>query len=115
MFELFADRRYRTCFFGCTAGKDRTGVTAMLLLALAGVAPDVIAEDYSWSSRLLKLPEDAEPDGRFPAYLGSSPAHTMLAVLRHLDRRYGGAEAYLLGAGVGAEQLGAVREKLFAA
>ena len=30
----------------CAAGKDRTGVTAAVLLALAGVSDDVIAADY---------------------------------------------------------------------
>ncbi|KAH7401610.1 protein-tyrosine phosphatase-like protein [Pyrenochaeta sp. MPI-SDFR-AT-0127] len=33
--------------FHCTAGKDRTGVLAALLLSLAGASRDVIAHDYS--------------------------------------------------------------------
>ena len=46
--------------FNCAAGKDRTGVTAALLLGLAGVPDDVIAEDYSLSGLYLvhRLEED---------------------------------------------------------
>jgi hypothetical protein len=34
----------------CVGGRDRTGQIAMLLLALAGVAPEAIAADYELSS-----------------------------------------------------------------
>ena len=34
-------------FINCTAGKDRTGVTAMLLLKIAGCGDDVIIADYA--------------------------------------------------------------------
>ena len=37
------------CLFHCTAGKDRTGVLAMLLLDLAGVSGESILADYSMS------------------------------------------------------------------
>lgn len=37
----------------CHAGKERTGVVAALLLALAGVPDEVIAEDYVASDRYL--------------------------------------------------------------
>ncbi|KAI0294592.1 tyrosine phosphatase family-domain-containing protein [Multifurca ochricompacta] len=33
--------------FHCTAGKDRTGIAAALLLLLAGASPDVISTDYA--------------------------------------------------------------------
>ena len=33
--------------FGCTAGKDRTGIVAALALSVAGVRRDVIIEDYA--------------------------------------------------------------------
>lgn len=36
-----------TCLFHCMAGKDRTGLVAMLLLELANVDDDIIIEDYS--------------------------------------------------------------------
>jgi protein-tyrosine phosphatase len=36
--------------FHCTAGRDRTGLIALLLLALAGVRPAAIADDYALSA-----------------------------------------------------------------
>lgn len=36
--------------FHCTAGRDRTGLIALLLLALAGVRPSAIADDYALSA-----------------------------------------------------------------
>ncbi|MCW3016555.1 MAG: protein tyrosine/serine phosphatase, partial [Solirubrobacterales bacterium] len=36
--------------FHCGIGRDRTGMIAMLLLSLAGVAPDDIADDYELSA-----------------------------------------------------------------
>jgi protein tyrosine/serine phosphatase len=38
----------------CVAGRDRTGIIALLLLALAGVDPHVIAEDYERSGERLR-------------------------------------------------------------
>lgn len=37
----------------CSAGRDRTGMITTLLLANAGVAPDVIADDYAESVRAM--------------------------------------------------------------
>ncbi|MFT4110676.1 MAG: tyrosine-protein phosphatase [Propionicimonas sp.] len=37
----------------CSAGRDRTGMISALLLANAGVAPEVVAEDYAVSVRQL--------------------------------------------------------------
>lgn len=36
--------------FHCVAGRDRTGLIALLLLALAGVRPTAIADDYALSA-----------------------------------------------------------------
>jgi protein tyrosine/serine phosphatase len=33
--------------FHCVGGRDRTGLVALVLLAIAGVPPEVIAEDYA--------------------------------------------------------------------
>lgn len=94
--------------FHCTAGKDRTGVIAALLLSLGGVAPDVVAEDYAMTRPLLEpiIPEleaAAAEQGGDPAVtaalLGSNPA-TMLGFLDHLNATYGGAEAYLRSIGL---------------
>lgn len=46
--------------FHCTAGKDRTGVAAALILHTLGVDDDIIMQDYVMSETLLK-PEDLMP------------------------------------------------------
>jgi protein-tyrosine phosphatase len=39
--------------FHCRTGRDRTGLVALLVLALAGIPPDAIADDYELSAREL--------------------------------------------------------------
>lgn len=46
MFRRLEDEAYVPLLFHCTAGKDRTGVAAALILLTLGVSEDVIMEDY---------------------------------------------------------------------
>ena len=87
----------------CVGGRDRTGQITMLLLALAGVAPDVIAADYALSG---PADEDVE---RFLAERGTSAADLIVATLADLD-----VEACLLDGGLTEIELGALRERLLA-
>jgi protein-tyrosine phosphatase len=82
----------------CVGGKDRAGQIAMLLLALAGVAPDEIAADY-----LLSGDDQAE----FLASHGTSSTDVILSTLAGLD-----VEDYLLASGVSASELAAVRARM---
>ena len=105
--------------FHCAAGKDRTGVVAGLLLSLAGVHADVIAEDYALTSACIapimeELREgrpESVSDEQYEHFLGSDPDH-MYTMLRHLDEQYGGAERYLRTIGVADEQIMRLKEKL---
>jgi protein-tyrosine phosphatase len=85
--------------FHCLAGKDRTGVIAALLLALAGVDRDSIIEDYVLS------------EGTVPAQFRPLPG-MMADMLDHLDDRHGGVPAYLAEVGVGASAQEALRRRL---
>lgn len=76
----------------CVGGKDRTGILAALLLRLAGVAPEDVADDYAATER-------------------DAPRDEMLAVLAELDRR-GGVEAYLRRIGLDDGRIAALRERL---
>ncbi|MEV8503940.1 tyrosine-protein phosphatase [Actinoplanes sp. NPDC051475] len=76
----------------CTAGRDRTGALVGLLLAVAGVAPEVIADDYALT------------DG--------TTATAMLNTLAYAGGKYGGVEAYLRTTGVTGREIDAVRERL---
>lgn len=105
----------------CTAGKDRTGLIVALLLGLAGVPDDVIAEDYALSGTYLGEPYLAEARERavagghaWEAYqnLLVCPAELMAATLAYLRERYGGVAAYLRSAGLADTELARLREAL---
>jgi SAM-dependent methyltransferase len=76
----------------CRSGRDRTGTLVALALTVAGVGPEVVAEDYALTE--------------------NSPAVNMLNTLLHAEQRYGGVESYLRGIGVEQRHLDAVRERL---
>lgn len=113
IFEIFADTDYHHYLFHCTAGKDRTGVTAMLLLDLAGVDEDTIIEDYAYTQTLL----DWEPMGvapvNVPQYLFEAVPETMRATLDYLRSKYGNAAGYLADIGIDEQQRRAIIAKLF--
>ena len=102
-FEYIAERLpYGGILFHCMVGKDRTGVTAALLLSLAGAADADIIANYTVSSIYLR-PMFAEymktnPDIPLNA-MESSPA-MMASFLKHIKTNYGTAYEYLLSAGV---------------
>ncbi len=100
--------------FHCVVGRDRSGQIAMLALALAGVAPEVIAADYELShERLTGLfaalgEEDQGP--KLVAHLaarGTSAAEVIETTLASLD-----VEALMLAGGLAAEDLVALRRRL---
>ncbi len=100
--------------FHCVAGKDRTGLLAAVLLALANVTPAAIAADYAVSAHNLRA-------GYLKRYSDTAPerilemlrcpeegSHRMLAFLE----RAGGVEAYLAGIGLSAGEVRALRSRL---
>lgn len=50
--ELAANAREEPLLFHCVAGKDRTGITAAILLGLLGVPDDTILDDYELTTEL---------------------------------------------------------------
>ena len=85
--------------FHCIRGNDRTGMIALLLLALAGVDPGEIVSDY-------ELSPDPERD-ELLARQHSSVREVILGVLTGLD-----AVSYLRQGGLSQEDLAAVRKRL---
>ncbi|PFH51324.1 hypothetical protein AMATHDRAFT_142937 [Amanita thiersii Skay4041] len=92
--------------FHCTAGKDRTGIIAAILLKLAGVDHEAIAHDYSLT-RVGREPARAMIIGRLnlePIFASNTEAalnmftcrpETMLAFLKLIDGKYHGVEQYV--------------------
>lgn len=103
----------------CLAGKDRTGIAVALLLALVGVDDAQIAADYSLSegaladerATALAAAPDEEARARIERGYDASAA-TMLATLAHLRTRHGGAEAYLVRAGLSGDDIQRIRARL---
>jgi protein-tyrosine phosphatase len=85
--------------FHCIRGNDRTGIIALLLLALIGVLPDEILADY-------ELSPDPERE-ELLARQHSSVREAVLGALTGLD-----IESYLYSGGLSQEDLSAVRQRL---
>ena len=121
LFETVAESEGRVLFH-CTAGKDRTGIAAALMLGLAGVSDDDIVEDYALSYTLLEpllnewLPKMAERgiDAERGKKLMASPPEDMVNTLAHIRALYGGPAGYLESIGIGPATISAVKAKLVA-
>lgn len=102
--------------FHCHAGKDRTGLVAALLLALADVPDELIAQDYAYTEERAWQAYDllrAENGGiELSAADLAAPPEAMLATLDHLRQRYGGVREYLRQAGLGESEVARLRARL---
>ncbi|KAF8550375.1 hypothetical protein OG21DRAFT_1514081 [Imleria badia] len=99
------DRPNASFLFHCTAGKDRTGIIAAILLKFAGVEDHFICQDYSLTRigrepdrekvlrRLSKEPLFAA-NSELALRMLTSRYETMNATLGLLRDKYGGVEAY---------------------
>jgi len=108
--------------FHCTAGKDRTGVAAALLLDFAGVDHSQITADHARSADLLqsefaRFAVDMKERGFEPYQVDqmlSSKAEDMAATLDHISTRWGSSEGYLAAAGLSETARSAVRARIVA-
>ena len=103
----------------CHAGKERTGIVAALLLSLAGVADETVAEDWTASDPFLQplyeewLANETDPAIRARRAAGLiTRAEHILEVLTYIRRSHGSLEEYLLAGGIRADQLDRVRRGL---
>jgi protein-tyrosine phosphatase len=76
----------------CHEGKDRTGVLVALLLLVAGVAEDEIADDYALTAGVRR--------------------ELMVNTLEHLRQAYGDVAKYLADCGVDGAVIAAARSRL---
>ena len=115
LFALILEADRLPLVFHCTAGKDRTGVGAALLLTALGVAEDHMIADYRATDRFWDR-NHALPDGTSPAvadaFLGT---HTdvMRDALAAAEAPFGSRAGLLEhGLGLDATRLAALRAKL---
>ncbi|MFJ8915924.1 tyrosine-protein phosphatase [Amycolatopsis sp. NPDC102389] len=100
--------------FHCGGGRDRTGLIALLLLALADVEPRAIAADYAMSAEALKALYTAMGTADQQPFIqgvladrGTTTEEAVMATLDGFD-----VEQYLLDAGVTGSELRSVRRRL---
>ncbi|KAJ7125424.1 protein-tyrosine phosphatase-like protein [Mycena epipterygia] len=106
IFRHFLDRPDEPCLFHCTAGKDRTGLVAALILMLLGVDDAAIIKDYALtgvglepasavlSARLRNIPVFRD-NWMGATNMGSSKEESISAILAMIREKYGGAAGYL--------------------
>jgi protein-tyrosine phosphatase len=102
----------------CHAGQERTGIASALLLALAGVPSEVIADEYARSDEYLEplhaawiAARPAEDREAMAKSLRLPPAR-MVATLDYIDEAYGGIAEYLRSTGIDERDIARVRERL---
>jgi len=84
--------------FHCTAGKDRTGFAAALILLALGVPRDLVMQDYLLTNDLHRMPV-ASPANRAPRevleVLWRVREEFLDAALHAVDHDFGGVDNYL--------------------
>lgn len=120
IFRGIAGAKDGVTLFHCVAGKDRTGLVAGMMLALAGVPDQTVDADYAASYDLLKpwtamLREEAEKQGEdmstFERRAETFP-ETMQEVLDGFRSQYGGVAGYLRKVGLTEEEIVALEARL---
>jgi protein-tyrosine phosphatase len=126
VFQRIAAQQDGAVLFHCTAGKDRTGIIAGLLLDLAGVPKAEIVHNYAISAHYLEgQPKDSAMNAQIMALIKQNPEigrkmagmsgtapDNMEQFLAALHRQYGGAEGYLKSIGVSEQEIQQLKVRL---
>lgn len=104
LITAFADPDDLPVVFHCSAGKDRTGVVAALVLETLGVDREIVIDDFALTGEYRADGEDSAgfammlQHGFAPEVAAGAlgaPRSMMSELLDEIDRRWGGAERYL--------------------
>ena len=106
--------------FHCAAGKDRTGVISAVLLGLLDVPDEMIVADYAATrehleaivDRLMSLEGYRTMLTELPPDTMHAEPETMITLLARVRGEYGSIEAYARSAGVPAETIERLRERM---
>jgi protein-tyrosine phosphatase len=113
LFEHVLDEHEAPLVFHCTAGKDRTGFAAALILRSLGVSEEDVMRDYLLTNERLAMP-DASRHGLTPEagmVLWRVQPEFLYAAFEAVEADYGGLEGYLReGLGLGAAERERLRE-----
>jgi protein-tyrosine phosphatase len=125
LLSLLAEEENLPLVFHCSAGKDRAGIGAALLLKVLGVPEETIIADYSLSNRnFATIQADLAQNERLARTRISADDLQMVSVadpdwlrglFRYVEAVYGSVEGYLReAAGVDEETLSRLRTMLLA-
>lgn len=113
--DLCAEKERHPVAFYCTAGKDRTGVLAAIILSICGTDSTDIVEDYSLSANVYAEMNDhtamvcaLNQRNLDPRTFLGAPPEVMADTLLSIKENYGSVEGYCDWIGFGPEH----REKL---
>lgn len=126
VFQRIAAQQDGAVLFHCTAGKDRTGIIAGLLLDLAGVSKAEIVHNYAISAHYLEgQPKDGAMNAQIMALVKQNPEigrkmagmagtapDNMEQFLAALQSQYGGAEGYLKAIGISEQEIQQLKVRL---
>jgi len=128
--KLLATPGALPALYHCNSGRDRAGLTTMLLLSIAGVPKQQIVEDFAMSPRYLWRrthdkntgtvhnlhPDDfdSSPEARqaYDTEKNICPPQAMSASIEHIERTYGSVREYLVGGGVTEEEMRLLRSEI---
>lgn len=119
IFSIFSRHlKEGACLFHCTAGKDRTGIVAALLLLLAGVSDEDIIENYAATATLMRESfairmQSFKDKGQdvAPAFFSSS-GRNIEEFTNHINTVYGGVAGYLSNIGLAAGDIDDIKNAL---
>ncbi len=107
----------------CTAGKDRTGVAAALMLLAAGAEPEAVAADYrlsesnlsgEWAARMLGMIKGmgVPLTDDVVALVTGAPEEAINRALEWAREHHGDAAGYLFSGGLRDDELATLRRRL---
>jgi protein-tyrosine phosphatase len=120
-FSRLSDFQSRPLVFHCTAGKDRAGAAAALLLLALGVPEETVVYDHGLSNIYIadalkmiyaRIKEmGIDPEKAAPYF--TAPREAIIALIDHLRTTYGSAADYLeTRAGFGRKKLARLKQEL---
>jgi len=114
IFNIMAENIEGTILFNCTAGKDRTGLIAAMLLMLAGIDECDIVADYQVSFTYFKpsFQKTLEVHPNMPMHFAYSNPEWIENIIGLIKSDHGNIENYLISRGATKENLEKVKSKL---
>ena len=122
-FEVLVDQSSLSVVFHCAGGRDRTGVSAALLLSVLGADDDAIATDYARTGPILMrypdrfgrtMQETGLTSEQMAAMVGNTAPEVMHDLMAMLRAEWGTTEGYLESTGLDMAVLPELRAQLVA-